>query len=236
MLKEVEQLLVLQERDQRIQELRRQVEGLPREKAGLEKRLAEKREHLAAARAAAQKVEADRKNLDLQVQGLQGQIGKYKTQLNLTRKNDEYSALLHEIEHAEKEIARVEEAELGLMEQYDLAQKAVAREAAAEAEFEKGVSAQIQAVDEKFGVVTARLGELEKERAELAAGVEPGLLSRYERVLANKGDRALVPVEHGTTCGGCHMKLPSQVVLDAKGGPRMVSCPNCGRFLYVAMG
>ena len=74
-------------------------------------------------------IEADRKKLDLDVQTKQAAIARYKSQQQLTRKNEEFSALNHEIEHAEKDISALEDSELELMEAYDkgLAEVAVAQ-------------------------------------------------------------------------------------------------------------
>jgi len=40
-------------------------------------------------------------------------------------------------------------------------------------------------------------------------------------------------VEH-SSCGGCHMKLPTQIVTTcrAQSESEIVTCPNCGRILY----
>ena len=76
-------------------------------------------------------VEADRKKIDLDVQTKQAAIARYKSQQQQTRKNEEFAALNHEIEHAEKEISTLEDSELELMEAYD---KGLAEVAAAERE------------------------------------------------------------------------------------------------------
>jgi predicted nucleic acid-binding Zn-ribbon protein len=38
-------------------------------------------------------------------------------------------------------------------------------------------------------------------------------------------------VDHGV-CGGCHMKLPAQILVTCQGQQKIVSCTNCGRILY----
>ena len=57
-------------------------------------------------------------------------------------------------------------------------------------------------------------------------------IAKYRRILANKKDAAIVPVVHGTNCGGCHMKLTQGSVLAAKGGKAGAACENCGRLLF----
>jgi len=225
-------LLILQERDRRVRELRRQLEALPREKASLEGRIKERGATLQQHRLDAQRVETQRKELDLEVQSHKQQIAKYKQQQLQTRKNDEYAALGHEIERAEKRIVEIEDRELDLMEKFDAAQKAIATESAHVAEFEKAVRAQIADVERKLKSVETQIAEAEAERADARSHVAPNILKRYQRILDHRGDAALVPLVHNSICGGCHMKVTSQTALDVKAARGIVACENCGRILY----
>ncbi|HPA20446.1 MAG TPA: C4-type zinc ribbon domain-containing protein [Verrucomicrobiae bacterium] len=225
-------LLILQERDQRVRELRRQLQALPREKDSLEARIKDRGAALQQHRLDAQHVETQRKELDLEVQSHKHQIAKYRQQQLQTRKNDEYAALGHEIERAEKRIVEIEDRELDLMEKFEAAQKAVASESAQVAEFEKAVRAQIADVEKKLRAVEAQIAEAEAERTTARAGVAPDILKRYQRILDHRGDAALVPLVHGSICGGCHMKVTSQTSLDVKAARGIVACENCGRILY----
>ena len=105
-----------------------------------------------------------------------------------------------------------------------------------EAETAKGREAEVTAKEgdlaKKKSELEGRMADLLKEIESLAAGVEEGLLGKYRRILANKKDAAIVPVVHGTNCGGCHMKLTQGSVLAAKGGKAGASCENCGRLLF----
>ncbi|MEY2786977.1 MAG: hypothetical protein RLZZ34_120, partial [Verrucomicrobiota bacterium] len=69
-------------------------------------------------------------------------------------------------------------------------------------------------------------------RATAAAGIDdPSVISRYDRLLKTKGDTLIVGVGGGV-CGGCHMKLPTQSIVSAKGQSELVACPSCSRILY----
>jgi predicted nucleic acid-binding Zn-ribbon protein len=54
---------------------------------------------------------------------------------------------------------------------------------------------------------------------------------RYERLFKSKGENVVVGVHHGV-CGGCHMKLPAQILVMCQAHQELVSCTNCGRILY----
>ena len=55
--------------------------------------------------------------------------------------------------------------------------------------------------------------------------------AHYERLLDSKEGRVIVGIDHGS-CGGCHMKLQTQEIVNAKGGREMATCTNCGRLIY----
>jgi predicted nucleic acid-binding Zn-ribbon protein len=69
----------------------------------------------------------------------------------------------------------------------------------------------------------------EREREKLTKKIDPKLLSMYERIMKRYGGRVVVQVIR-EFCGGCYVKLPSE--LAARCRTELVSCPNCGRFLY----
>ncbi len=115
----VEGLLVLQERDTRVTALTTELGHLPRQIADVEDQLAARVAKFDELKARTRQIEADRKKIDLDVQAKQGAIARYRSQQQQTRKNEEFAALNHEIEHAEKEISALEDSELELMEAYD---------------------------------------------------------------------------------------------------------------------
>jgi predicted nucleic acid-binding Zn-ribbon protein len=75
------------------------------------------------------------------------------------------------------------------------------------------------------------LAELSANREELAGAVDEGTRARYERLVRNKGENVVVGVQHGV-CGGCHMRLPPQLLVQCQGQQELVTCSNCGRILY----
>ena len=107
-------------------------------------------------------IETERKQRDLEIEAKKSQIEKYLNQQLLTRKNEEYKALTHEIEMAKDVIFKIEDAQIVLMEQAEAAQKEVAR-ATAEAAAAKKL------LDDQIGQLNQREENLKKELAELQA-------------------------------------------------------------------
>jgi predicted nucleic acid-binding Zn-ribbon protein len=227
----VEKLLVLQERDLRVAALTAELEKIPQQLAAVESELESRREKFDQLKNATRQIEAERKRLDLDVQAKQATIARYKAQQLQTRKNEEFAALHHEIEHTQSEISAVEDRELELMEAYDRGLATVAEGQKELALFEEKAKQRRGELEKRSGVVAADLAAMKTKQAEAEALVPEDELARYRRILKSKKDVALVPINHGA-CGGCHMKLTSQTVLSARGSDGLTACENCGRLVF----
>ena len=229
---ELEQLLVLQDRQQKIRQIENEIKTLPMQRKNLETQLAETAASVDALKQKARQVEIDRKKLELDVGTRTDSISRLKTQQYQTRKNDEFQAMGHEIERYENEIRKLEDQELELMDQGDKLKVEVGAAEKKAGATKDSIARQMNDLGEKSKALDARLQELSKERKELAEKMDEDLLNRFERLFASKGDAAIVAVEHGV-CTGCHMKLTTATVKDAEAGKEIVSCEQCGRILYV---
>ena len=230
---ELEQLLVLQDRQQKIKQIQTEIRNLPVQRRSLEAQLSASASALAELKQKAQHVEVDRKRLELDAGTRQESISRLKTQQYETRKNDEFQAMGHEIERYEKEIRLIEDQELELMDQTDKLKIEVAAEEKKASVARDLITRQMADLEEKGKTLEKRLAELTAERAELAGKIEEDSLSRFERLFASKGDAAVVALEH-EVCTGCHMKVTTQTAHRVKSGKEIVSCEQCGRILYAA--
>ena len=230
---ELEQLLVLQDRQQKIRQIENEVRTLPLQRKSLEGQLAASAAAVEALKQQARHVEVDRKKLELDVGTRQESVSRLKTQQYQTRKNDEFQALGHEIERYENEIRKIEDDELELMDQADKLKLQLAAEEKKAATAKDSISRQLIDLDEKSKTLESRLQGLSKERAELATRIEEDLLNRFDRLFKSKGDAAVVALEH-EVCTGCHMKVTTATAMRVKAGKEIVSCEQCGRILYEA--
>ena len=233
MQSELEQLLVLQDRQQKIRQIQNETKTLPLQKKQLEEQLAANAANLEAIKHQARQVEVDRKKMELDVGTRTTSIARLKTQQYETRKNDEFQALGHEIERYEKEIQQIEDQELELMEQTDKLKAEIAVEEKKTSAAKESINRQLADLETKGATLQKRLEELSAERGEIAAKIDEDVLNRFERLFASKGDAAIVALEH-EVCTGCHMKVTTQTVVQVKAGKEIVSCEQCGRILYVA--
>jgi predicted nucleic acid-binding Zn-ribbon protein len=231
MFETIEKLLILQDRDRHILQMKSELERIDPEREMLKSRTSGAQANLDAAKLRVKQLESDRKKLELDVEAKKTQIEKYSNQQLQTKKNDEYRALAHEIESCKKVIGTLDDQQIELMEKGELAQKEVVAATQISNEAKKVSDSQVAELSKREENLKRDLAELESNREQASQAVDEGARSRYERLLKNKGANVVVGVQHGV-CGGCHMKLPTQVIVSCQAQQEIVTCINCGRILY----
>ncbi len=231
MLETIEKLLILQDRDQKLRRVQSELGHIEPERQTFKAKAANAQAELDRAKVRVKEIESSRKDLELEVETKKQLITKYANQQFQTRKNEEYRALAHEIEACKDAIFKIEDQEIALMEQAEAAQKEVARATQAANEARKLVEDQIALLGAREANLQKELAELSANRDQLAAAVEEHARSRYERLMRSKGEHVVVGVERGV-CGGCHMRLPPQLLVTCQAEKELVACSNCGRILY----
>lgn len=229
----LQQLLLVQDVDRRLVQLRRQKKEIPERMAVIEARLNAHRESLKAAQDEMKKLAAAMKQIDIEIESSKQKIQRFREQEMQIKSNEEYRALEHEIAVVQKQIRSLEDQEIEMMEKTEeLRRLTLERENDLRLE-EKRVAEDQAMLKQHADAIEKEMAELEKKRNDLIQAVDPAWRNRYEKVLRRWGDFAVVPVENGT-CGGCHMKLTPQMVHDARKSEAMVACSYCNRLLYVA--
>ncbi len=231
MLAELEQLLVLQDRDRKIRAIKNELRLAPQEKKELDAKLVSGGASLEAIKTRGRELEVEKKKLEVEAQAKRDLIAKFRTQQFQTRKNEEFQALTNEIKHAEADIQSIEDRELEIMEQAETLKAEITTADKAFSQTKTQIAGRLSDVDAKVAAIEKQLAELEADRTLLAGKIDEDLLNRYERLFASKGDAAIVPLEH-EVCMGCHMKITTQTAVRVKGEKEIVSCEQCGRLLY----
>lgn len=231
MLEAIEKLLVLQDRDRKIRRIEAELAHIEPERQSLKSKTSGAMAALEAGKQRVRQIESDRKRLELDVDAKQQQIAKYANQQLQTRKNEEYKALAHEIEGCKADITKIEDQEIGLMEQAEVAQKDLIRLTREADEAKKHADGLVTQLGEREKNLQKELATFQSDREQLAGAVEEVARGRYERLVKTKGENVLVGVNHGV-CGGCHMKLPAQTLVACQADQELVTCINCGRILY----
>jgi hypothetical protein len=232
MLPDIENLLKLQDTDKEIRRLQDEVAEFPKRVAVIEQKLAGTKAQLEKAQTAVKADEANRRKFDTAISDLRGKISKYRDQSLDVKTNDQYKALLHEIQFAEKEIAANEDKILELMVNADARDKEVKAAQAelkaetAEIEAEKEQARQTTAADEKL------LTEWRAKRDGIRTGINEDLLRHFERVSKFRGSG--ISEVRDQKCMACRVMLRPQTYNEIRSGTQVIVCDSCQRILYFA--
>jgi predicted nucleic acid-binding Zn-ribbon protein len=230
MLSDIENLLQLQTADNEIHQLKDEIAALPKRVATIEAKLAGTKAQLEKARATVKADEANKKKFESVIQDLQGKISKYRDQSLDVKTNEQYKALMQEIQFAEQEIRINEDRILEIMLNVEVREKEVK---AAEAEL-KAETAEIEKEKEEARKVTAedqkKLADWNARRDSLRKGIGEDLLRHYERVRKFRGTGLAEVRDH--KCMGCQVMLRPQTYNEVRNGESVVICDSCQRIMY----
>src|SRR5215471_11655006 len=183
---DLERLIELEKVDREAARLIEEVAALPKRVAAIEAKLAEHKAAVEKAKAGIKANEVSRRQLEADIKGFQEKVVKYRGQSSSVKTNDEYRALMHEVEFAEKQISGCEDKILELMIGLENEEKSLK---AAEAEL-KVESADVEREKAEARVRTAEdeklLAGLKEKRTQLRAGVNDSALQHYDRVLRQR--------------------------------------------------
>jgi predicted nucleic acid-binding Zn-ribbon protein len=230
MLPEIERLLILQNRDKKARSLRGELKTVPVERKALEEKLSAAKSLSQDTHQRQRAAEVEQARLENEIRSRKEQITKYESQKMQTRKNEEYQALNHSIEHVRGEISGIEDRQLQLMETLDALKPQVAEADTAAAAAADLVQRQLADLDRKSQQLSAQLAELDASRQGLTEGLDEDLLDDYQRLFTTKTE-AVVAL-HNEVCNGCHMKVTLATVTAVKARKSIVRCEQCNRILY----
>ena len=125
MLPDVQNLIDLQLADREVLRLKEEIAALPKRVAAIEEKLAGTKAVLENAKTAVKAEEANRRKYETAIKDVQQKISKYRDQSLEVKTNEQYRALMHEIQFAEQDIRANEDKILELMVNAETREKSV---------------------------------------------------------------------------------------------------------------
>ena len=224
-------VIELQQVDLKVQELAEQIDALPTQISALEAELHEfihAHEERQKRLAANQK---ERKELEGDIQEIKEKISKHKDQLYQVKTNEQYRAMLKEIDGEEANIRKIEDQILEEMVEAEDLQKRVG-EAAAKLESEKArVAAEVQRLKALRDDDARERDRLLARRQELQQALSEQVRELYERVRRGRRGVAVAEVCNGI-CTACNVGLRPQTYNEVRTNELLLTCDNCSRILY----
>lgn len=231
MREDLAQVVDLQTLDLEIARLQREVQKVPLEIAHLVQELESSRGAWEQGRERLGTLEQLRRRKERELEDVTADQRKRQARLFEVKTNQEYAAVLKEIEGLKDRRSTLEDEILELFDHIESAQTAVREESARFRERETWCGEQRTAKEETLKRLQGELERLQEERRRQASRLETGLLQSYQRLLRSRGGLAVAPVRDGS-CLGCHVALTPQTYNELRKGEVLITCANCQRILY----
>jgi predicted nucleic acid-binding Zn-ribbon protein len=169
--------------------------------------------------------------IEMEVTEFASKVQKLEAQQTSVRKVEEFNALTHEISALEREKAAKEQR---LSDNYD--------KLSTEEEFLKNLKSSFdvtktnsdqmeQEIKTSIDAINVEGKEIMGRRSLFAEKTDKELMAVYEKLLQNKKDRVIVPIE-SRCCSGCHIMVTAQHENVVRKGERLVFCEHCSRIHY----
>lgn len=225
-------LLELQEVDTRLREKKHRLEEIPDEIKSLDSMLVEERSRENQVKEQLKTAKVKRRETEVLIEQLESRLQKYQNQVLEVKTNEEYTALLHEIDGVKKDIREYEDEVLRYMETVEDAEREVVLVEKALSEANERFEANTRILDKEREQIQSEIAELEARRDSIAATIAGRPLQRYERVRAAIPVHPIVEVTEGGFCGGCFAQITLQRQAEIRNSSTLLSCENCGRIVY----
>lgn len=222
------QLVELQEIDRETIQARRQMAALSPKLRALDTRLAQEEQEVGKVGASTSDPSKERGRLEREVRDLESNVKEHNRRLMEVKTNKEYAAVNQEIETLRQKIDALETRILEMIEDEEAQEKRIEqaherleRIRAESQEEKRRIEEQIRSKNEKLQRLAA---ELDRRRDNI-----PGdLLAIYDRLSQRHPGDVVVPAVRNH-CGGCHLNLVSQKMVEIRQMKKFVRCEGCLR-------
>ena len=159
-------------------------------------------------------------------------VKKLEGQQMTIKKIEEFNAITKEIAVLEREKGSFEQTLSNLVDRkaaeeevYEKTKKSLEESDQSNKSLEEEIRETIQEINKEGS-------QLKKERDDLVKVADPQIFAIYERLLRNKKDRVIVPIEN-RVCTGCHVSLTAQHENLVRKGDKLIFCEHCSRVHFL---
>jgi predicted nucleic acid-binding Zn-ribbon protein len=225
----LETLVKIQRLDTNIEQTQKEIEAIPEKITAFEKDVEKAERSLQDKKKRVQEISKEYKSREGDIAANETKIAKLNSQTFAVKTNEEYRAILHEIEFLKNENRRIEDEMIAMLEE------------------EERLNSTLDAFEKETGNTiserTHRIGDLNKHRETLLDSVEAmkaefeNLFNQlpeetqelYQKIKKVRG-KAVCLIEN-ETCTGCYASLTPQFMNELKKKKEILLCAHCGRIL-----
>lgn len=176
-------------------------------------------------------IKKDIRIIEGEIEEISQKLKKLESQQGQIKKVEEFNALSQEMSQLERERVAKEQKSSDLHDKLSSEEellKTFTSNLNVSVENSKVLEEEIR---ESIKQINTEGQNLQVKREELAKQTDSEMFAIYERLLNNKHDRVIVPIEN-RTCSGCHISITAQDENLVRKGERLVFCEHCSRIHY----
>lgn len=169
--------------------------------------------------------------LEGEVAEVEAKFKKLDAQQHAVKKVEEFNALNHEMAQTERE-RNAKQQRLGEAQERLSVEESTLKNLGTTLEdtIENNKALEVE-IHEGIARINEEGRKLKEQRDEMVKRADPEVFRIYERLLQNKKDRVVVPIEN-RCCSGCHIMLTAQDENMVRKGERLVFCEHCSRIHF----
>jgi len=227
----LQMLLSLQQLDDKLSAIDQKKREIPERIRAIEQAMGEAKKELEDHQHRLKEASLRQRKLEKQLQENAEERKKKQKRLLEVKTNEEYKALLKEIDYAKQADSETEDEILAVFEEIDSLEKALQEKEQSTRENEKKLQEERQRLEREIPEMDREHQFLQHERKTVCAELDPDVLNDYETIRARRAGQAVVTVRK-EVCPGCHMHVPPQTINEVLQTGEIRHCPFCRRILY----
>lgn len=229
---DLEQLLTLQEVDEQLLELERSKEYLPEIIENVRKEVIDAATNVETTGQSLEDARLKNRQLEADLEGAQGDLTRYQSQMESIKTNREYDALTSEIESIKERIGFIEDEDILTLNEIDELTTSLEEVKKRHELLAQSNKDQLVTLEREMGAVEDKVRVKMDARNNITVRITKATLSVYERVRRGRGSPVVVALKK-KACGACYKSQPPQRIQELRKGLTVINCDNCGRFLIL---
>ena len=222
------QLVELQEVDREMVQLRQHLATFPPKLRALDTRMAHEQQEVGKLDTTKTDTSKDRRRLEKDIQELEEHIAARRKRFPEIKTNKEMAAVNQEIEALRRRIDAFETRILEMIEEEEAHDRRVAQAREKLERLRVETDQEKQRIQEQLRAKNEKLGRLAAERERRRKAIPEDVLALYDRLSERHPGDVVCQALHNH-CGGCHINLVSQKMVEIRQMKTFARCEGCLR-------
>jgi hypothetical protein len=222
------QMAELQELDREMIQVRQQMAVLPPKLRALDARLAQEQQAIEKLGEGKTDSSHERRKMEKEVRELEEEIEKHQKRQMEVKTNKEYAAVNLEIDLLRRKIDAVETRILEGIEKEEAHERRVTQARQKYDRLRAESQQERQRIEEQIRTKNEKIARLNSERDRRRQAIPADALALYDRLSERHPGEVVCPAVR-SHCGGCHINLVNQKMLEIRQMKTFVRCEGCLR-------